>query len=222
MNRLGSGKARGIAHDAPGFGFTDRPDGDDDDYDDVVSGGLHPYGTDNNVGIGLALLKESLVEEVVSDDDDSTGSGKNAADIDGVEKAKDEAKSIAIFGHSMGSKAALLMALQCHTQKHLQLRPKLVVLVAPALEGLSLPSNGDGKSKKRLSKRRSSNESKGWITKVTRTVWVTWRRVFLDYPFQYGLRRLVRYVSCYTCILDLSVTCFVTEHSYRHNNFPLH
>ncbi len=174
VDKLGNGKARGIAHDAPGFGFTDRPDGDD-------SGGFYQYGTENNVGIGLALLNESLFNGA-----DSTSGGDSNSNSVG----EDETKSIAIFGHSMGCKAALLMALCCHFHKKLQLRPSLVVLVAPALEGLTLPSNNAKDNKKKLSG-RFNEESKGWVTKLVHNVWVTWRKIFLDYPFQYGLRRLV-------------------------------
>ena len=108
----------------------------------------------------------------------------------GSDSGVDERKSIAIFGHSMGSKAALLMALHCHSQRKIRLQPSLVVLVAPALEGISLPSsNGTGKKNKLGS--RTRKESKSWMTKLVHSVWVTWRRLFLDYPFQYGLRRLV-------------------------------
>jgi pimeloyl-ACP methyl ester carboxylesterase len=179
VDRLGNGKARGIAHDAPGFGFTDRPDGD-------VSGGLQQYGTENNVGIGLALLKESLmdVDSMSSGVGGSGGGGSSAVEAD-------ETKSIAIFGHSMGCKAALLMALHCHVHKQFQLRPRLVVLVAPALEGESLPSNNGNGNKKKLSTSRTHGVSKGWLSKVWHRIWVTWRKLFLDYPFQYGLRRLV-------------------------------
>jgi pimeloyl-ACP methyl ester carboxylesterase len=191
VHRLGknNGKSIGIAHDAPGFGFTDRPDGDD-----IISGrrgGLYQYGTENNVGIGLALLQQSLLEEEGNNAGDGSGSSgaTTTAGGDGT-----EAKSIAIFGHSMGSKAALLMALHCHSHTQLQLRPNLVVLVAPALEGLSLPSkNGGNDSRKRkmMSRRRSKESTKGWLTILLHRVWVTWRKMFLDYPFQYGLRRLV-------------------------------
>lgn len=183
VDRLGNGKARGIAHDAPGFGFTDRPDGD-------VYEGLQQYGTENNVGIGVALLKESLMD-VDSTSSDVGGSGGGKGGSSGSET--EEVKSIAIIGHSMGCKAALLMALHCHFHKQMQLRPNLVVLVAPALEGVSLPSNnGNGNNKKLSTSRRTHDVvAKGWLSKVLHRVWVTWRKLFLDYPFQYGLRRLV-------------------------------
>jgi hypothetical protein len=50
MDRLGA--PVGIAHDAPGFGLTDRPDADS-------VGGLKQYRTENSVGIGMALLDKA-------------------------------------------------------------------------------------------------------------------------------------------------------------------
>jgi len=165
-------KSVGVAHDAPGFGFTDRPNAD-------LEGGLEHYGSENNVGIGLALLKESLLSK-------GKGSEESAGEnVDGVNKPK----SIAIFGHSMGSKAALLMALTCALEPKSQFQPKLVVLVAPALEGVALPSSRGGKQSTGSGGKQSKKKS--WIRKMVRKVWIAWRKVFLDYPFQYGLRRLV-------------------------------
>ncbi|KAL9182494.1 hypothetical protein ACHAXT_013146 [Thalassiosira profunda] len=152
---VGKGKSVGVAHDAPGFGFTDRPDAD-------AEGGLEQYGFENNVGIGLSLLKNLLPDDATS-----------------------EARSIAIFGHSMGSKAALLMALHCASRRHLGLRPSLVVLVAPALEGVALPS------RKAYLGSKLKKHSRGWMRKLARRAWIAWRKIFLDYPFRYGLRRLV-------------------------------
>jgi len=176
VDRLGSGSARGVAHDAPGFGFTDRPNAD-------VDGGLEQYGFENNVGIGLALLNDSLSEQDASTDDAQT----DDAPINGGAN-QNEAKSIAIFGHSMGSKSALLTALHYASHPKLQLKPNLVVLVAPALEGVSLPSRKGYGLKKKSS---SAKESNGWVRILTRRVWIAWKKVFLDYPFRYGLRRVV-------------------------------
>mmetsp|Transcript_2222 Transcript_2222/g.4769 ORF Transcript_2222/g.4769 Transcript_2222/m.4769 type:complete len:678 (-) Transcript_2222:162-2195(-) len=171
--------AVGVAHDAPGFGFTDRPSTDE-------NGGLEQYGTENNVGIGLALLKNAFRES-----QDNGGGGGGSTKSLGKSEVEEEGgpKSIAIFGHSMGSKAALLMALTCARHKSsLKFRPALVVLVAPALEGATLP----------VARASSTNivggltkQKDGWFRTMARRVWVAWRRLFLDYPFRYGLRRLV-------------------------------
>ena len=161
VKRIGSIRAIGIAHDAPGFGFTDRPNAD-------IDGGLYQYGFESNVGIGVALMNESLA------------------------KLNNEAKKhIAIFGHSMGSKSALLMALYYASQQKQDIVPSLVVLVAPALEGVTLPSRR-GYGLKSASRRKEllSNNSY-WIRKLAKRVWIAWRKVFVDYPFRYGLRRLV-------------------------------
>eukprot|EP00984_Skeletonema_dohrnii_P004157 scaffold1448_cov71-Skeletonema_dohrnii-CCMP3373.AAC.2 len=149
----------GVAHDSVGFGFTDRPQS------------LEAYSAEANVGIGLELLND------VDDAQATVGSsGEN-------EKSKaGNVRNIAIFGHSMGAKAALIMALACSKREDVRLNPSLVVLVAPALEGVSLPSTGSS------TKKKASNNK---ISQLLRSIWVTWRKIFLDYPFRYGLRRLV-------------------------------
>ena len=153
----------GVAHDSVGFGFTDRPDS------------LEVYSSEANVGIGLELL---------SDDDDD---GKAVDDGSGEHERSDaqSERNIAIFGHSMGAKAALIMALACSNRGNVRLNPSLVVLVAPALEGVALPSR----------RTRSSTEktasSPSFISKLLRSIWVAWRKIFLDHPFRYGLKRLV-------------------------------
>lgn len=180
VERLGTNakgrSAVGVAHDAPGFGFTDRPNAD-------VEEGLEQYGAVNNVGIALALLqKESQPSE--SNFGGESAGNKNSEEKDGG--GDEKAKSLAIFGHSMGSKAALLMALHCASQPNLLLKPNLVVLVAPALEGVALPSRPSSKWGSGQVSPKSS-----WIRRAARRVWIAWRKVFLDYPFRYGLRRLV-------------------------------
>ncbi|KAL7506243.1 hypothetical protein ACHAXN_003522 [Cyclotella atomus] len=144
----------GIAHDAPGFGFTDRPNADGLD-------GLRQYQVENSVGIGMALL-----EKVAG------GSSEN------------ENKKIAIFGHSMGAKAALLTALGYSKDKKL-IHPGLVVLVAPALEGVTLPMRSRKKPQAELSSKVSG--VRRWLA----SFWIVWRKLFVDWPFTYVLRRLV-------------------------------
>lgn len=163
VDRLGA--RVGIAHDAPGFGFTERPDADS-------VGGLKQYRTENSVGIGLALLqkavaRESHLENTAKPDED------------------DAVQNVAIFGHSMGAKAALLMALSCSVNEKLRLQPRLVVLVAPALEGITLPARRRKQSKAEIPDKISG------VRKWLASFWILWRKMFVDYPFQYVLRRLV-------------------------------
>ncbi len=82
VDRLGA--RVGIAHDAPGFGFTDRPE---------ASGrknGLVPFSAAGSASIGNALILNALK--------------KNSEDYNG-------SKSVALFGHSMGCATTLRMAL---------------------------------------------------------------------------------------------------------------
>ena len=157
VNKLGKVGAPGIANDNPGFGFSDRPDGDTDE-------GLAQYSSEGNAGIALSLLDRHVKEE-----------------------RDDESRSVAIFGHSMGSKAALLMALTCAKEPQLNLKPSLLVLVAPALEGLALPARKSStKKKKSLQTTRCA-----WLRSILSSIRVLWRKVFLDYPIKFGLKRLV-------------------------------
>jgi len=180
VERLGTNakgrSAVGVAHDAPGFGFTERPNAD-------LEGGLEQYGALNNVGIALALLQKESQQSESNGGGESAG-GKNAEEED--DGGDEKVKSLAIFGHSMGSKAALLMALHCASQPNLLLKPNLVVLVAPALEGVALPSRPSSKGGAGQVSPKSS-----LMRRAARRVWIAWRKVFLDYPFRYGLRRLV-------------------------------
>ena len=185
VNKIGNGNAVGVAHDAPGFGFTDRPNAD-------INGGLYQYGYENNVGIGVALMNEVLVKkEQDTDTSMPPRSPTSVTDSNIIHDNNEANKSIAIFGHSMGSKAALLMALHYDAHPELQVKPSLVVLVAAALEGVSLPSRR-GYGLKQPDRRSGNHQSKrGWIRKLTGRVWLAWRKVFVDASFQYGLRRLV-------------------------------
>jgi pimeloyl-ACP methyl ester carboxylesterase len=78
-----------------------------------------------------------------------------------------------------------------------EFNPSLVVLVAPALEGVALPSSSRGKklvsgtsSRDTTSKRiRGSISNK--LSQVGVSIWVTCRKLFFHHPFRFGLRRLV-------------------------------
>jgi pimeloyl-ACP methyl ester carboxylesterase len=82
-------------------------------------GGLARYGSEHSAGIGLALLLPPA-------------GGRR-------EGGGETARSVAVFGHSMGARAALLTALRCAADPVHLPSPDLVVLVAPALEGVTLP-----------------------------------------------------------------------------------
>jgi len=166
VQKIGSSKCIGVAHDAPGFGFTDRPNAN-------VDGGLYQYGFENNVGIGLALLKDVLAEQESQDGSVSRES------------------VVALFGHSMGSKSTLLQALYYAKHPEMNVKPNLVVLVAPALEGATLPSRKAIVSSSSTRKSRGKNMKTSFLRKLTTRAWLAWRKIFVDYPFQYGLRRLV-------------------------------
>ena len=184
LGKKNGGGSVGVAHDAIGFGFTDRPNGD-------VEGGLRQYGAENSAGIGLALLLESLSAQRqedaarADDNDDELSMTATAATAIG----KEQVRSIAIFGHSMGARAAMLMALRCATDPTLNLRPDLVLLVAPALEGVTLSAvrRRGGGNNVNISR---WNNSKMWRNLAGR-VWVKFRKTFIDPVLRYGLRRLV-------------------------------
>ncbi len=163
----------GVAHDSVGFGFTDRPHS------------LEGYSAETNVGIGLELLLNDDASAATKKASIAEGGSSSSSSSSGENEKPEMARNIAIFGHSMGSKAALLMALACSKRKDMQLNPTLVVLVAPALEGVALPPS----SRKRSSTKKRRNNNK--ISQLLRSIWLKWRKIFLDYPFRYGLRRLV-------------------------------
>jgi len=75
----------GLAHDAPGFGFTDRPSATG------RRGGLLPYSSAGSAALGNALLMDRL-----------TNGGLNDVGVK---------KRVALFGHSMGCAPTLKMSL---------------------------------------------------------------------------------------------------------------
>lgn len=76
------GSKIGIAHDAPGFGFTDRPSASG------KKAGLVPFSSAGNAALGNSLLLERLKSDEES-----------------------QVKKVALFGHSMGCASTLKMAL---------------------------------------------------------------------------------------------------------------
>lgn len=205
----------GIAHDAVGFGFTDRPDeerivcgnvdcGIRDDNGSRAGGSFEStagdqYSVETNVGIGLVLLNDSVDSMESSAYSTCEFGEENSAkptEENETASAGESARSIAIFGHSMGAKAALIMAKTLSEQNSL-LKPKFVVLVAPALEGVSLAAlkRGSGSFSSTIDSRSRKSGLYGVMGRAT--VWFrsfvsVWKKIFVDLPFQYGLRRLVR------------------------------
>ncbi|KAL7453403.1 hypothetical protein ACHAWC_005081 [Mediolabrus comicus] len=178
----------GVAHDSVGFGFTDRP------HDDGSGSNLVEYSSEMNVGIGFELLKsvhKDVEDEVPGEEKEEAEGGKN-----GKKKS-----NIAIFGHSMGAKAALQMALACSKRNdsddNVEFNPSLVVLVAPALEGIALPSSSRGKklvsgtSSRDTTLKSSRGSISNKLSQLGSSIWVTCRKLFFHHPFRFGLRRLV-------------------------------
>ena len=73
---------KGIAHDSPGFGFTDR------------NQDLEPFSSAGSAALGLSLLNKILMSDSTSNNNE-----------------KDEPKRVALLGHSMGCASSLKMAL---------------------------------------------------------------------------------------------------------------
>jgi alpha-beta hydrolase superfamily lysophospholipase len=101
------------------------------------------------------------------------------------QEEKNVANEIVIVGHSMGTKAALLTAWECCMNEKLGLHPSLIVLVAPALEGLTLPRRRRKKPMAEIPTKLSG------VRRKLAYFWIVWRKLFVDYPFRYILRRLV-------------------------------
>ena len=99
-----------------------------------------------------------------------------------VEDKEHASKSVALFGHSMGCTTTLRMALDLPSTTR-----KFIVLVAPAL---MLPSAAANAHKKRaiFSHRSRARRFVDWLLAAV-------RRIVVDIPFGYFLRRLVGKVS---------------------------
>ena len=102
-SRIGARVA--LAHDAVGFGFTDRPKASSGRKKDLI-----PYSLAGSAAIGAKLITNELEND------------------EPVEREGTEQKSVALFGHSMGCTTTLRMALELPRNTR-----KFIVLVAPAL-----------------------------------------------------------------------------------------
>jgi len=176
VNRLG-GKV-GIAHDAPGFGFTDRPS------ITGVKDSLIPYSAAGSASLGNALLTSTIQEEDGDAKDDELTISQ---------------KRVALFGHSMGCAVTLRMAIALPPDVE-----KVIILVSPALVG-KIPSNFNGTTGELPfgttlqvdgSLRRNSVMASPQRRLAQIRLWVgiftaAFRRVLLDPCLAFLLRRLV-------------------------------
>ena len=163
-------KARvAIAHDAPGFGLTDRPS------TFGKRNSLVPYASAGSAAIGNALVLNKIDYNIAT-----RPSGR----------AKDGSlKKVALFGHSMGCASTLRMALSL--PRDIQ---KVVVLVAPALLG-PVPSSSTQTNQTSVNidhslfeiiKRQMFNV-KTWLGFFVSAL----RNGFIDKPMIFFLKRLV-------------------------------
>lgn len=202
------GARTGVAHDAPGFGFTDRPDADDVEN---AGGGLRQYGYENSAAIGLRLLEDSMdlaapeataVEE--KEDNNNGATTVDGVDENGVEGSSGREGGVALFGHSMGAKSALRLALAVSSRQNKgrdSPQKLLVVLLAPALPGVTMGGTRDGgggtvaAAGSGVDNRRSDTSKAtglvGVFKRSVRSLLAVGRKFFFDYPFTYLLRRLV-------------------------------
>ena len=168
----------GIAHDAPGFGFTDRP------KTFMRRNSLIPYSSAGSAAIGNSLILKEIQYEL----------GQNSNSDDKM------LKRVALFGHSMGCASTLRMALSLPHDIH-----KVIVLVAPALLG-SVPVTMTTTSKSSVLKSSCSDLKEINIKKTMWEVlkyqpiklrsWLglfvaALRKVVLDAPLSFILRRFV-------------------------------
>lgn len=185
VDRLG-GKV-GIAHDAMGFGFTDRVD--------APGGGkkvLVPYSLAASAAIGSALLEKAMEDVNVSST--TAQAAARSSDVGRVFNNTDcsSQPTVALFGHSMGSVATLRMALALPQNAR-----RFIVLVSPALLGkMPLPSVPPVSAAAAAAGVRNKVEEvvhaqprlyMGWVDFFVSSL----RRVVLDAPLKYILRRVV-------------------------------
>ncbi len=205
VNKLGA--KVGIAHDAVGFGFTDRPSTSRGKRNSLVS-----YSSAGTAALGNALLLDKINyshekneqggNNYVSPPPPPPTTTKNVGATPSVSTSS-TTKTVALFGHSMGCAATLRMALSLPRDIK-----KVIVLVAPALLG-STPPSIDHDSNQTPSSSLTDDIFKGVQTKVKNTIGLivrcqpviirTWTRLFitslrkviLDSPLMFILKRVV-------------------------------
>ena len=158
-SRIGARVA--LAHDAVGFGFTDRPKASNGKKEDLI-----PYSLAGSAAIGAKLITNEL------ENDDPVG-----RDREGTKQ-----KFVALFGHSMGCTTTLRMALELPRSTR-----KFIVLVAPALMLPSKTANTNTVALKRTLKIHPRGRVRSFVDRLL----AAGRQIFVDTPFCYFLRRVV-------------------------------
>ena len=126
-------------HDAPGFGFTDRPN--------------HLRWYTHRASAWMAQQVMNLNNPVVAAADKSKDDDKNAA----AERVEKKSKTLGLFGHSMGSLTILRLALDLPRHD----TSKFIVLASPALGIRGIPKKPPKPS---VSKQGRDNKSiPSWI-----------------------------------------------------------
>lgn len=173
-----------IAHDAPGFGFTDRS------RTFGKKNSLVPYTSAGSAALGNTLLLSNI------DYMSQPGTNSDELSLSSVEEVEDVAittKRVALFGHSMGCAATLRMALSLPRDINL-----VVILVAPALFGsVPVPSLDRSLCKDSVSEKVKKSvvgiiERQPEIIRTWFCVFVSiLRNVVFDSPLMFVLKRLV-------------------------------
>jgi len=208
VSKLGAKIA--IAHDAPGFGFTDRPktyifgqrqqqqqeQQQQQQQQQRQKHSLAPYSAAGSASLGNALLLNKINYKP-KDDEGSNGNGTDDSSDsnDEIYSNNTSSQRVALFGHSMGCASTLRMALSL--PKDLK---KTVVLVAPALLGsMKNVKVKDSKSSSNVQSRfkRAINnivKTQPWIIKFRSLLGIfghALRSLFVDSPMTFFLKRLV-------------------------------
>jgi len=160
----------GLSHDAVGFGFTDRPKASRGRKEDLI-----PYSLAGSAAIGAKLVTNELEKVQVEDKEQAS-------------------KSVALFGHSMGCTTTLRMALDLPPKTR-----KFIVLVAPALMLPSATAANDkaaasttsANNYKDAHKKRAIFPHRGRARRFVDWLLAAVRRIVVDVPFAYLLRRVV-------------------------------
>jgi len=181
----------GLAHDAVGFGFSERssvPFSRGVKRDDA----LVKYTSFFSSTVGTSLTKNAIEESsmVVSD---------GVATNNFVDESPQRKKRILLFGHSMGCTTTLRMALNLQPSTEC-----LIFLVSPALLGnpARVKSSPAETAVQKSISRFESKSKISWLLSPYHMACALSRCLFLEVPFQYFLKRLVR------SVLRVNLECF--------------
>ena len=156
-----------LAHDATGFGLTQRPYVKDKSFKkDGKKPNIVQYTSAVSAAIGMSLL--SSYSNITRFNEDNCISTEKSS-------------SVVLFGHSMGCITTLRMALQLP-----QTMKKEIILVAPALFPTSNAPSASKASKNQNSFPTKLFPGYKFISLV--------KYLFIEVPFKYFLKRIVRYV----------------------------